>query len=64
MLRSPHFRGYTRAGGELTQGAVDWREQIDLAAERSVRSEHGLPSYMRLEGPNLWPEAQPSCARS
>ena len=60
MLRSPHFRGYTRAGGELTQGAVDWREQIDLAAERSVRNEHGLPSYMRLEGPNLWPEAQPS----
>ena len=23
MLRSPHFRGYTRLGGELTQGRVD-----------------------------------------
>ncbi len=58
MLRSPHFRGYTRAGGELTQGQVDWREQIDVAAERAA-SEDG-PAYLRLEGPNLWPAAQPS----
>ena len=35
MLRSPHFRGYTRTGGELTQGQVDWREQIDIGAERA-----------------------------
>ena len=25
MVRSPHFRGYTRLGGELTRGEVDWR---------------------------------------
>src|ERR1700722_15718293 len=30
MVNSPHFRGYTRLGGELTGGAVDWREQLDI----------------------------------
>ncbi|MCD2188022.1 isopenicillin N synthase family dioxygenase [Actinomycetospora soli] len=59
MLRSPHFRGYTRTGGELTRGQVDWREQIDLGAERSTWDDPDAPAYMRLEGPNLWPEAQP-----
>ena len=59
MLRSPHFRGYTRTGGELTRGRVDWREQIDLAAERAAWTDPGAPDYMRLEGPNLWPDAQP-----
>src|SRR5271168_4259090 len=34
MVRSPHFRGYTRLGGELTRGEVDWREQIDIGPER------------------------------
>ncbi|MET9328878.1 2-oxoglutarate and iron-dependent oxygenase domain-containing protein [Tsukamurella sp. NPDC003166] len=33
MTNSPHFRGYTRLGGELTRGAVDWREQIDIGQE-------------------------------
>jgi isopenicillin N synthase-like dioxygenase len=59
MLRSPHFRGYTRTGGELTRGQVDWREQIDLGAERPRWTARGAPDYMRLEGPNLWPAAQP-----
>ena len=36
MTRSPHFRGYTRTGGELTEGRVDWREQIDVGAERDL----------------------------
>ncbi|NLG23043.1 MAG: isopenicillin N synthase family oxygenase, partial [Actinomycetales bacterium] len=30
---SPHYRGYTRVGGERTQGKVDWREQIDIGPE-------------------------------
>lgn len=60
MLRSPHFRGYTRTGGELTRGRVDWREQIDIAAERSPVDDPGAPVYLRLEGPNLWPTAQPT----
>ena len=58
MTRSPWFRGYTRTGGELTQGAVDWREQIDIGSERepNTRTE---PAYLRLDGPNQWPAALP-----
>ncbi len=59
-LKSPHFRGYTRVGGELTQGKVDWREQIDIGTEREpVEIGDDTPDYMRLEGPNQWPEALP-----
>ncbi|MFG6443703.1 isopenicillin N synthase family dioxygenase [Microbacterium sp. P06] len=58
-VRSPHFRGYTRIGGERTQGEVDWREQIDVGPERSAIDNPGGPDYERLTGPNLWPEAQP-----
>ncbi|MBS1905990.1 MAG: isopenicillin N synthase family oxygenase [Actinobacteria bacterium] len=56
-VKSPHFRGYTRIGGERTQGRVDWREQIDIGPERE--SVDGGPGYNRLIGPNLWPDAQP-----
>ncbi len=56
-VKSPHFRGYTRIGGERTQGAVDWREQIDIGPEREAVD--GGPGYNRLIGPNLWPAAQP-----
>jgi isopenicillin N synthase-like dioxygenase len=57
---SPQFRGYTRVGGELTHGDVDWREQIDIGVERvAVERGPGVPDYWRLEGPNLWPTAQP-----
>ncbi|BDI22173.1 isopenicillin N synthase family oxygenase [Herbiconiux sp. L3-i23] len=57
---SPQFRGYTRVGGERTQGIVDWREQLDVAAERPTAPErYGDADYWRLEGPNLWPAAQP-----
>lgn len=58
MTRSPSFRGYTRTGGELTQGAVDWREQIDIASEHEP-SEVSEPAYLRLDGPNQWPAALP-----
>ncbi|GAA2919609.1 isopenicillin N synthase-like dioxygenase [Microbacterium keratanolyticum] len=56
-VRSPHFRGYTRIGGERTQGEVDWREQIDIGPERDAVA--GGPAFHRLIGPNLWPAAQP-----
>ncbi|MHA7306654.1 isopenicillin N synthase family dioxygenase [Arthrobacter sp. TMN-49] len=57
---SPQFRGYTRVGGELTDGAVDWREQIDIGVERdTVQRGDGVPNYWRLEGPNLWPAGLP-----
>ncbi len=58
-LRSPHFRGYTRIGGERTQGQVDWREQIDIGPERPAVDDPDAPDYSRLIGPNLWPAAQP-----
>jgi isopenicillin N synthase-like dioxygenase len=57
---SAQFRGYTRMGGELTDGAVDWREQIDIGVEReAVPRDPAVADYWRLEGPNLWPEALP-----
>ncbi len=59
-VHSPQFRGYTRVGGELTDGAVDWREQIDIGVERAaVEPGPGVADYWRLEGPNLWPDALP-----
>lgn len=60
-VTSPHFRGYTRMGGEQTQGKTDWREQIDIGAERpAVPLTDGVERYWALEGPNLWPEALPA----
>ncbi|GAA5062678.1 isopenicillin N synthase family dioxygenase [Nocardia callitridis] len=57
QLKSPQFRGYSRLGGELTNGAVDWREQIDIGPEREVIAD--AQGYWRLQGPNLWPSALP-----
>jgi isopenicillin N synthase-like dioxygenase len=60
-VNSPQFRGYTRTGKELTNGDIDWREQIDIGVDRPVVGEgEGVAPYWRLEGPNLWPEALPS----
>ena len=58
MRNSPHFRGYTRLGGELTSGQVDWREQIDIGPERTPLPDPGEP-YLRLQGPNQWPAGLP-----
>jgi isopenicillin N synthase-like dioxygenase len=59
MVRSPHFRGYTRLGGELTGGEVDWREQIDIGPERNPVGGQGKPEYLWLQGPNQWPPTLP-----
>ena len=60
-VRSPHFRGYTRVGGERTQGKVDWREQIDVGPERpALPATAERPDYDVLQGPNLWPERLPA----
>ena len=59
MVRSPHFRGYTRLGGELTRGEVDWREQIDIGPEREPIGGPGKPDYLWLQGPNQWPVGLP-----
>ncbi|MFJ8018072.1 isopenicillin N synthase family dioxygenase [Streptomyces sp. NPDC096339] len=59
-LNSPHFRGYTRIGHELTGGASDWRDQLDVGAERPAPVlRPGDPAYLWLEGPNQWPVALP-----
>ena len=60
MVNSPHFRGYNRAGFEYTRGKPDWREQIDIGAERPASPrDPGAPAWTRLQGPNQWPSALP-----
>ena len=57
-LNSPHYRGYSRLGNEITRGRRDEREQIDIASERSpLTDEHA--DWATLVGPNQWPEALP-----
>ncbi|NUK53795.1 isopenicillin N synthase family oxygenase [Streptomyces lunaelactis] len=60
-LNSPHFRGYTRTGDERTGGSRDWRDQLDIGAERPAHVPGpGEPEYWWLEGPNQWPDALPA----
>jgi isopenicillin N synthase-like dioxygenase len=60
MVNSPHFRGYNRAGFEHTRGRPDWREQIDIGAEReALKLDPSSPPWERLQGPNQWPAALP-----
>ncbi|MEU3841961.1 2-oxoglutarate and iron-dependent oxygenase domain-containing protein [Streptomyces sp. NPDC028635] len=59
-VNSPHFRGYTRTGDELTGGRQDWRDQLDIGAERPARVPGpGEPPYWWLQGPNQWPAGLP-----
>ncbi|QPF76280.1 isopenicillin N synthase family oxygenase [Roseateles sp. DAIF2] len=62
MANSPHFRGYTAAGDEITRGARDWREQLDIGAERAPLPESGAAdaAWRRLQGPNQWPAELPT----
>lgn len=65
MVRSPHFRGYTRAGWERTKGQADWREQFDAGAERIAVEQNATTSpWSRLQGPNQWPAALPELKRA
>src|ERR1700722_20980079 len=60
MVNSPHFRGYNRVAPERTRGEPDWREQIDIGAERPALPRNaGAPVWDRLRGPNQWPAALP-----
>lgn len=60
MVKSPHFRGYNRAGYERTRGQQDWREQLDINTEgEAVEIGPDTPAWKRLLGPNQWPAALP-----
>jgi isopenicillin N synthase-like dioxygenase len=60
MVNSPHFRGYNRVASERTRGRPDWREQVDIGAERQALPRGGnAPAWTRLRGPNQWPAALP-----
>jgi isopenicillin N synthase-like dioxygenase len=55
--KSPHFRGYTRLGHEVTQGRPDAREQLDFGPERpALRDYPAEQPYWLIQGPNLWPD--------
>ncbi len=61
MVNSPHFRGYNRQGNEFTRGQRDWREQVDIGAEReALASVPNDQPWMRLRGPNQWPANLPA----
>ncbi len=55
-VASPWFRGWERVGAELTDNRVDHREQIDVWTELDPRPAGVEPPYLRLEGPNQWPD--------
>lgn len=60
MVNSPHFRGYTRLQGELTQGKPDLREQFDLMNEEPlVDLQSHDAQWWQLIGPNQWPSQLP-----
>ncbi|MDM9622994.1 2-oxobutyrate oxidase [Rhizobium sp. AC44/96] len=60
MRKSPHFRGYNRAGLEYTRGTQDWREQVDFGPEREkLAIGKRDPAWQRLIGPNQFPSALP-----
>jgi len=60
IAKSPHFRGYTVLGDEITKGKRDWREQLDAGAEEPAAAVRpGDPAWLRLRGPNQWPARLP-----
>ncbi|MFD6156435.1 isopenicillin N synthase family dioxygenase [Nocardia sp. NPDC060256] len=60
ILGSPHLRGYSEVGRELTKGAPDRRRQLDIGPERAPGPEGpGAAPWAWLAGPNQWPAAMP-----
>ncbi len=50
MKNAPSFLGYSRLSAEVTAGAVDHREQIDLSTEHAVPGPND-PAYCNLLAP-------------
>lgn len=60
MINSPHFRGYSRVNEEHTRNKPDFREQIDIGADlEPVAFTADTPLWLKLQGPNQWPENWP-----
>ncbi|EFX05378.1 2og-Fe oxygenase family protein [Grosmannia clavigera kw1407] len=56
MKNAPSFLGYSRLSAEITAGAADHREQIDLSTEHA-EPVPDAPRYEHLLAPNQWPSA-------
>ncbi|KAK3336731.1 hypothetical protein B0T19DRAFT_48737 [Cercophora scortea] len=54
MKNAPSFLGYSRLSAEITAGAIDHREQIDLSTTHAEPGP-GAPRYEHLLAPNQWP---------
>lgn len=54
MKNAPSFLGYSRLSAEVTAGAIDHREQIDLSTEHAVPGPDA-PAHQHLLAPNQWP---------
>lgn len=60
VSNSAHFRGYTVLSNEMTNGKVDWRDQIDVGPEEpALNLDKDDPPWLRLRGPNQWPDTLP-----
>ncbi|KAL2136632.1 hypothetical protein VTI74DRAFT_2661 [Chaetomium olivicolor] len=57
MKNAPSFLGYSRLSAEVTAGAIDHREQIDLSTEHPLPGPD-TPRYYNLLAPNQWPSAE------
>ncbi|KAI0473783.1 putative isopenicillin N synthetase [Xylariaceae sp. FL0804] len=57
MKNAPSFLGYSRLSAEVTAGAVDHREQIDLSTEHPVPGPDA-PLYDNMLAPNQWPSPE------
>ncbi|KAI0911110.1 hypothetical protein F4823DRAFT_327987 [Ustulina deusta] len=56
MKNAPSFLGYSQLSAEITAGAIDHREQIDLSTEHPVPGPDA-PIWDNLLAPNQWPSA-------
>ncbi|KAL6876622.1 hypothetical protein J3F83DRAFT_726482 [Trichoderma novae-zelandiae] len=57
MKNAPSFLGYSQLSAEITAGAIDHREQIDLSTEHAVPGPDA-PRYYNLLAPNQWPSEE------
>ena len=63
LANSAAFRGYTSLGDERTRGQSDWRDQLDFGPEQEAPDPNVAgPPFLRLRGPNQWPDSVPELA--